>query len=534
MPIGISYPTRYKDKRFIISREDRHLKRTLLALGLSALTLVGGHFFNRRWDRAVLLFVTLVLWGVGAYVAVTVRTTNVVGAGSGQALSDITSFHWRVFLYGVLALWVVSLAVTFLDARRSAALASYRWTVSGVIGAVGLSFVTFVLLLIPAPFLLFTAFNYVDTVSPEPGSSSTSISDRDRHFSNFVYFGRWPGMGRDPGKPPSGDGYLRGRFTYEGKPASGVSLSLALNGEYETARVTTDENGIFTVRLPSQEWTVNRLITHEWAERPQEGSFMIVSGTEPKLVGERYNEHYWVEREGIKITASNQAGEPQMNLTIRKRVALTWPRADEKPTPATHEKGIIAWEPYSGAETYLLQITELKREGRTTSFHPVTAKPIKDSTRFALASLAAVPGDEEKEYQASVLAFAKDGTFLSESSARFDDLTFVLTDKRQLVRDEERAFASGNLTTEELQKIRDNNRRIEAMEVLLKDGLLDEAEKVLAKIKGKVDPGKQAAIAGYLMAKRGRCDEAKRLFAKARSEGGSNCVPSYYRAACPE
>lgn len=509
------------------------MKRTLLALGLSALTLVGGHFFNRRWDRAVLLFVTLVLWGVGVYVAVTVRMTNVVGAGSGQELSDITSFHWRIFLYGILALWVASLVVTFLDARRSAALASSRWTVSGVIGAVGLSIVTFVLLLIPAPFLLFTAFNYVDTVSPEPGSSSTSISYRDRHFSNYVYFGRGSGIARDPGKPPSGDGYLRGQFTYEGKPASGVSLGLTLNGKYETERVTTDENGVFTVRLPSGEWVVNRVITHEWAERPQEEKFMIVSGTEPKLVGGRYNEHYWLEREGIKITASNRAGEPQMNFTISKRVALTWPRADEKPTPATHKEGVIAWESYPGAETYLLRITELKREGRTTSFHPVTAKPIKESTRFALANIAAVPGDEEKEYQASVLAFSKDGTFLSESSERFDELTFVLTDKQQLVRDEERAFASGNLTTEEFQQIRDNNRRIEAMEVLMKDGLLDEAEKVLGKIEGKVDPGKQAAIAGYLMAKRGRCDEAKRLFAKARSEGGSNCVPSYYWAACP-
>jgi hypothetical protein len=261
---------------------------------------------------------------------------------------------------------------------------------------------------------------------------------------------------------------------------------------------------------------------------------MIVSGTEPKLINGRYNEHYWVEREGVKITASNQAGELQLNFIIRKRVALTWPKVGEKSTPTTHREGVIAWEPYPGAETYLLRITELKREGRSTSYYPVTTKPIKGSTRFALASLTAAPGDEEKEYQASVLVFAKDGTFLSQSNERFSDVTFVLTDKQQLVRDSEHAFASENLNTEEIQQIRENNRRIEAIEVLLKDNLLDEAERVLGKVKGQVAPGMKTAITGYVVAKRGRCDEAKRLLAKARSEGGNNCVPNYYRAACPE
>jgi hypothetical protein len=225
------------------------LKRTLLALGLTAVTLVGGHFFNRRWDRAVLLFVTLVLWGVGVYVSAMVRM-NMAGADSGQDVSDLFSFRWRVFLYGVLVLWVVSLVVTFLDARRSAAFASHGWTVSGVMGAVGLSIVTFALLLIPAlPFLFVTALTYFYTDSPKPHSSSTSISYYDRHFSNYVDLGGGGlGIARDPSKPPSGDGYLRGRFTYEGKPARGVSLSLTLNGKYETERVTTDENGIFAGR----------------------------------------------------------------------------------------------------------------------------------------------------------------------------------------------------------------------------------------------------------------------------------------------
>jgi predicted negative regulator of RcsB-dependent stress response len=77
-----------------------------------------------------------------------------------------------------------------------------------------------------------------------------------------------------------------------------------------------------------------------------------------------------------------------------------------------------------------------------------------------------------------------------------------------------------------------NDRRLEAAEVLLKEDLFDEAEKVLATVNGDVDSNRQSAISGYLLAKRGRCEEANQLFAKVECETGDTCVPDSYRAAC--
>jgi len=102
------------------------MKRILLALGLSALTLVGGHFYNRRWDRAVSFFVALILWGIGVYLALTLRMSEMMNARGGDALSFF-SFYWRIFLAGALALWIVGLIVTYVDARRSIASRGASW-----------------------------------------------------------------------------------------------------------------------------------------------------------------------------------------------------------------------------------------------------------------------------------------------------------------------------------------------------------------------------------------------------------------------
>ncbi len=510
----------------------RGLKRSLAFL-LSTLTLVGGHFINRRWDRALLLFVVLALWSVGVYVLTVAQVWDTPTEGALQDAAVLFSLPWKIHLAGVAVLWIAGLAVTSIDARRSDISPPYRWTVSGVVGAVGLSMLSFGLLLVPLmPLLFVTVFieYFADSSDLLPGS--ISISQRDRHFYHYVNLGRGSDAPREPGKLPSGDGYLRGQFIYEGRPAAGVTLTLGLNGKYETERLTTDDNGIFAVRLPRGEWTVNRLVTHEWVDRPTTDGFVIVSGTEPKLVAGRYNRYYWADREGVKVTATDQPGVPQLNLAIRSRIAVTWPRENAKRTPTTLADGAIAWDSYPGAETYLLRIDELKREGQTTTMHEVTTKLLAGATQFALAGLTAVPGEEEQEYRAAVTAFAKDGSFLSESQGRFDRLTFVLSDKQRLVRDEEQAALNKSLNADAVQELRANNRRIEAVEVLVQDGLFREAEKALEKIKGRVDPGKKTAVFGYLLAKRGRCPEANRLFAKAQSEAGRNCVPDYYRAAC--
>lgn len=508
------------------------MKRRALAVALSALTLVGGHFYNRRWDRAVLFFVAFVLWGLGVYASLTFQMNRLMDATGGAAFFDVFQGHVTAFGVGSLLLWLASLIVAFVDGGRTAEAPLARWTGSGVAAAVGLSIVSSLALALAA------ATSGTVRVGHEPYETKAApepVRHAPRHFSHYVYLGRSTPSGSQAPAPPAGDGYLRGRFVFEDRPAAGVELTLTLNGKYETGRLTTDENGEFTVRVPSGDWFVNMLVTHAWSEKPEEGEYMIVTGHEPKLVGDDWNEHHWLERDGIRVEVGGQPKEPQLTFTIRRRVSVNWPGPGTQATRTSVDQGVVTWEPYPGADAYLVRITELEREGRSTTFHGVAAKKVAGDTRFPLARLQALPSREgEKEYQVSVSAFAKDGSLLSESNNRLDGRLFVLADAKQFLRDSDRIPGSDAFSARELEEAHDNNRRIEAVAVLLKDGLVGEAERLLGKVKGKTDPGKKAAVTGYLMASRGRCAEAKRLFAQALSEGGRTCVPQHYRAGCGE
>jgi hypothetical protein len=510
------------------------MKRIVIALALSALSLVGGHFFNRRWDRAVLFFVALLILGIATWVLMTVGMNAATKSSDAKAVLETMSSYWAAFGDGVLILWLASLGLSYHDARRPDDTMQYRWSKSGMAAAVGLSLICGVFLFIMAVAFSGTNPTNLRTTRTFERTSTSSFRHSDLHnFSHFLYFGR----GSDPSsqltKPPAGDGYLRGRFVYAGKPVEGITLQLALNDKYETDVITTDADGVFTVRVPPGEWHVNRVMTQGWKGKPEQGDFLIVTGREPKLGNGKYDSYFWINEQPIKIAVENTPAAPQMNFEIRDQVKLVWPPLDRKSVPGNVSNDVISWTAYPEAHEYQINVSNVKREGNTTSYHEVTTRRLKGITQFPLSKLESVANKEgEKEYQVSVWAFAKDGSFLS-SSERFRDSVFVLKDK-ELVRDEERNLISGPLDAEKLEALRSNNKRIDAIEVLLKDGLLDEAGRLLGKIQGFTDPGKKKAITGYLLAKQGKCKEANRLFTEALSEASTTCVPEYYRAKCPK
>ena len=495
---------------------------------MSALTYVGGHFYNRRWDRALLFFALLAFWNIAAYASMTFRLSEIGSETDANQMLDMMSLHWNMAAIGTLVLWSSSLVVTYLDTRQSTERFIDRWTVSGLVGAFGFSLLAGAVLLMQVS--LFGVFDSIEHDQEENPASAARHDPSD--FYHYVHLGSSQGS-HDLAKAPHGDGYLTGRFVLDGKPAAGVRFRLALNGKYETEKLTSDANGEFEVRLPRGEWYVSRLVTHDWSEHPADGSYMLVTGEEPKITDGQYDQHYWMGRQGIKVAVGDRPKQPHLTFGIRKRVELRWPEAGDKPVATTVDSGVVAWEPYPNADTYLLRINEVTREGRTTSYRDVTSTLVKGATRFPLTRLQTLPNDDvAKEYQVTILAFDKDKKFLSESQERFRGHAFMLSDKKQFVREAERIIGSENFSAEELQQAHDNNRRIDATVVLLKDGLDKEAERLLAKIQGKVDPGKKAAVTGYLMAVRGRCTEANRLFMQAQSEAGQGCVPDYYRGAC--
>jgi hypothetical protein len=497
------------------------MKHIVAALLASAVSLVGGHFVNRRWDRAVLFFALIVVGGIAAYVSTTVHLS--AGPVDGTAVGDAFTTHFRLFGLGIAALWFISLVITVADARRPERLPAYPWTVSGRVGAIALSVLTSFLLATQAGVLL---------VQQHETRVAQSDADTPVHwptrFSDHLMLGRFGGNDLPP--PPPGDGYLRGRYTFDGRPAIGVKVSLVLNGAYQTPEVATDPDGIFEVRVPPGTWHVTRVETRDWPGKPEAGEFLVGSNADQKLTSEGFDEYGFFQSEGFAMTAGDATAPPLLELTLRPRVALRWPDATE--TRAALEQAAITWDPYPGATTYLVKITELEREGTTTSFHEVTRQVVSGTASLALAGLAKAPAEDAAEYHATVYAFAADGALLSRSGEPHETGTFTLGDDVQLVRDRERRVASAHASPADYAQIRLNNERIEAIETLLKADLVDEAERLLGRIEGAADPGRKAAITGYVLARRGRCAEAEQAFTQALGEGGADCVPSRYRAEC--
>ncbi len=88
---------------------------------------------------------------------------------------------------------------------------------------------------------LFARFTPAESSS---GSSAAGSISAPRTFYTSAYFGGIGGGARWP-KPPAGPHALRGRILLDSKPAAGVELELALNGRFNTGRVTSDANGDF-------------------------------------------------------------------------------------------------------------------------------------------------------------------------------------------------------------------------------------------------------------------------------------------------
>lgn len=136
------------------------MKRAISAVGLAAITYVGGHFYNRRWDRALLFFVLLALLNIAAFASMTFRLSEIGSEAEANQMLDMMSRHWNIAAIGTLVLWASSLVVTYLDTRQPAERFIDRWTVSGVAGAIGLSLLAAAVLLMQVS--MFGVFDNVE------------------------------------------------------------------------------------------------------------------------------------------------------------------------------------------------------------------------------------------------------------------------------------------------------------------------------------------------------------------------------------
>ena len=497
------------------------MRQRLPAVLLSALTGVGGHFLNQRWDRALLFFALFVLWVFPGYTAPFM--TFYLNLPPNWAFAAFVASS-----LGAVLTWLASLIVTWRDSSPQRLAPPLRWTISAQLGATLASLLATGLLvyaLVQSPLGLFAAKSFFLSAGSAVDARDQAPQRRGKNFWQYLALG---GLHSSPDAlpaPAAGTGILTGKFVYDGKPAVGVTLALSLNGKYRATGLITDAQGRFTLKLAPGEWYLNHIQTESWDERPDDGEFILLSGAESRLHGNDYDRHW--RGEGLKVTVSEAPPAEPLTFTIRRRVAMQWPGKSDKRVEATHKAATIRWQVYPQATDYVVRITRVERADRSTSYFPVATRRVRAKTELALADVRAVPGAASgQEYQVTVAAFAADGSFLSESEAHRDGQSFTLTDV-QMLADDSLVSVSSDL---HLGEVVQNRKRLDAVQVLIEEGLLVEAERTLAKVHGATPSGNKEALTGYLRARQGRCAEATKLFDQAVATAGKTCVPESWRA----
>ena len=499
------------------------MTRKILAVLFNLITLIGGHFLNSRWDRAIFLLGLLTLWGGGCYGYLVFALSDLTGP---EVVYNLSIQVWQIFVYGVLVIWGLSLLLTLYDIRRQSD--EVAGSLSGYFGAAVLSIVT--MLLIGGAII----WGLVGT------SDWESASDRSFSYYNFSEYLNFGGSTGNTGRypiVPEGPATINGAITFNGEPVEGMTVELSLNDKYRSKKLLTGKDGRFSVSVAEGEWEVNTVQVTGWPDKP-EGDFKLISGYEPRLVSLKYSEHANFRDAGLKAMASVDNQQLAMNFEIRPAIKINWPpeiahrdREKEKNTASVRDD-VIQWQPYAGAEKYVVKLFSIEGHGSSSSYHGVGDHVVTEP-HLPLATLKTVPSDgEEKEYSVDVFAFDADGTLLSKADVGLGGSSFVLTDGNKLP---EYSFASTfdiNLSSGELKAHEENKKRIDAAKVLIDEGMLAEAEQLINKLQGPSQPGQKELAQGYLAAKQGNCELAKTLIDKARNEAGTTCVPERFKALC--
>ena len=515
----------------------------ILRIVASVFTGIGGHYLNRRWDKAILFLCLFVFYSAAVYAffaffIFSLQNISTSQNEMAQELNSVTQLLSKVSSIGIFILWLVSLIVTILDCKNNIEPNIIKWTKSGITGATLTSILSFIFLVFAvATFFLFSKDQPVHTGSTSYESKSLSFSSHN--FYEYLYFGGAPSNSHKLPIPPTGEGILKGKISYQNNPAKGVSLGIVLNSKYRAKDIVTDSDGIFTVNLPSGTWTINSIQTESWEKKPREGSYTMYYGGEGKLSGNRYHRHANIQKIGFPVNVTTESNTIHINATINKDIQLTWPNPNTGGIKATIDD-TISWGKYPDASRYYVEIKKIRREGRTTYYEQVTSKILSNETSIPLSSLKHLKtaGKEKTEYAAYIYAFSEDGTLIAEFSDTYQGGTFLLSDGNILIEDNlDDLFDLSSIEDpdefeKKMEAISLNKRRATAASVLIDENMLHEAESLLNHIDSKYSQGKKEVLSGYIFALQGECNKSNEMFDKALSINPSICIPDTYKENC--
>lgn len=256
----------------------------------------------------------------------------------------------------------------------------------------------------------------------EATSFIRSPTSMNSSFWGAIFWGGMPGRIDRLEPLPDGKGILKGRFMYGEKPASGIKFRMALNGNYRTKFIRSDDNGEFSISLPPGTWHLNNLQCKEWKNRP-EGQFVLISGDEANLNTSSFSDLFFLfSDKGKAIEVSDESNPAiSLNILIRSKMKILWPLPNEPKQKGTVSRSEIKWEPFPNASSYVIKISRVTRESsRSTIFSPILYKRVNGTTSIPISQLPNAQDDTSKEeYAVRIRAYDIKGNFLTEAEHSF-------------------------------------------------------------------------------------------------------------------
>lgn len=359
------------------------------------------------------------------------------------------------------------------------------------------------------------------------GSFSYSSDRANTFFSENIYFdydAQYPYT--DMPTPPIGESEMYGEIIKDGMPVAGITLEVILNTEYKTEPLTTDEEGIFSFSIESGDWTVNMIVIDGWQNKP-EGDYLVVSGKEGSLASSKFSRYDSNGDNDFTLTKGDSIRIA--NLEINERLSISSPI--DRPELSGTDNFDISWKPIPKASTYRVSISSVEAYGDGSSTSTVVGEKTTSELSIALSEWKTISDQENTNlYSVEIKAYDQEGEFVSESK-QWSEGKFDLKGTKILAESVVSVLGLG-LPDSDYDEYFKNQKRISTVDLLIEEGLLDEAEKVINLITENAEKGKKNALTGYLYAMRNDCESANSFFDKAIEEGGVSCILTSYRNEC--
>jgi len=387
--------------------------KVLIPVILSIISFVGGHFYNKRIDRAIFFLSLLIFWCLILFIISPFAMFN-----SNHSITHISLL--KLLRIGIIFLWICSFIVTLFDSKKTK-VDTLSWSICGTIGAYLLSiFMCLSFFIIVKSFFMSNIYKKFQGKSiHEPVANnflhSVSIGGLKYPYSNLPL-------------PPEGKGQIKGKFVIEGKPVEGIKLIVYLNGKFKTKEVTTNNEGIFKIDVPYGIWYINRIETTSWVDKPAGFDFEILHCQEGTIEDYKKTPYYWPETNGIQFDISKESSMEPVIFKIKRTIKLLWPGGIGKQTVSDISKSIIHWESYPEATDYIIWISEVERNNLGTSlgYAPIFSTVIHNDTKIPVSKLPLIQNKTKTEYEVQLFAFSSDGSLLSVSGIHYRHPTFFL------------------------------------------------------------------------------------------------------------